>query len=43
MYIAEEGLRNFNMGSAAAMSYVLALFLAVISVANFALFRYRED
>jgi len=43
MYIAEEGLRNFNMGSASAMSYVLALFLAVISVANFALFRYRED
>jgi ABC-type sugar transport system permease subunit len=31
------------MGSAAAMSYVLALFLAVISVANFVLFRYRED
>jgi multiple sugar transport system permease protein len=43
MYLAEEGLRNFKMGSAAAMSYVLALFLAVISVANFALFRYRED
>jgi multiple sugar transport system permease protein len=43
MYIAEEGLRNFNMGSASAMSYVLAIFLAVISVANFALFRYRED
>ena len=43
MYLAEEGLRNFNMGSAAAMSYVLALFLAVVSVANFALFRYRED
>jgi multiple sugar transport system permease protein len=42
-YIAEEGLQNFKMGSAAAMSYVLALFLAVISVANFALFRYRED
>jgi multiple sugar transport system permease protein len=43
MYIAEEGLQNFKMGSAAAMSYVLALFLAIISVANFALFRYRED
>jgi multiple sugar transport system permease protein len=42
-YIAEEGLQNFKMGSAAAMSYVLALFLAVISLANFALFRYRED
>jgi multiple sugar transport system permease protein len=43
MYLAEEGLRNFKMGSAAAMSYVLALFLAVISIANFSLFRYRED
>jgi multiple sugar transport system permease protein len=42
-YIADQGLRTFKMGSAAAMSYVLALFLAVISVANFALFRYRED
>jgi multiple sugar transport system permease protein len=43
MYIAEEGLQNFKMGSAAAMSYILALCLAVISIANFALFRYRED
>lgn len=29
MYIAEEGLRNFRMGIAAAMSYVLALFLMI--------------
>jgi multiple sugar transport system permease protein len=43
MYIAEQGLENFTMGSASAMSYVLALCLAVISLANFALFRYRED
>ncbi len=43
MYIAQEGLRSFNMGSAAAMSYVLALALALVSFANFALFRYRED
>ena len=42
-YIAEQGLRFFKMGSAAAMSYVLALALAVVSLANFALFRYRED
>ncbi|MDP8901611.1 MAG: sugar ABC transporter permease [Actinomycetota bacterium] len=42
MYIAEEGLRQFNMG-AAAMSYVLALVLLLISVANFAVFRYKED
>ena len=31
------------MGPAAAMSYVLALALAVVSLANFALFRYRGD
>src|ERR687894_1218898 len=43
MYIAEEGLVNFNMGAAAAMSYVLAAALAIISVVNFGLFRYRED
>jgi multiple sugar transport system permease protein len=43
MYIAEEGLVNFNMGAAAAMSYVLAAALAIISVINFGLFRYRED
>ncbi len=43
MYIAEEGLRQFNMGAAAAMSYVLALALLLISVANFAVFRYKED
>jgi multiple sugar transport system permease protein len=42
-YMADQGLRQFKMGSAAAMSYVLALCLAVISVANFAVFRYRED
>jgi multiple sugar transport system permease protein len=43
MYIAEWGLRNFNMGSAAAMSYVLALCLALISILNFTLFRRKED
>jgi multiple sugar transport system permease protein len=43
MYIAEEGLRNFRMGSASAMSYVLALFLMVISVLNFVIFRRKES
>ena len=43
MYIAEEGLRNFNMGSASAMSYVLALFLLLISILNFVVFRRGED
>jgi multiple sugar transport system permease protein len=42
-YIVETGLRQFNMGAAAAMSYVLALFLMIISVANFALFRQGEE
>jgi len=42
-YIAEQGLRFFKMGPAAAMSYVLAAALAVVSFANFALFRYRGD
>ncbi|MDP8911171.1 MAG: sugar ABC transporter permease [Actinomycetota bacterium] len=42
MLIAQEGLRNFRMGSAAAMSYVLALFLLVVSLVNFALFRERK-
>jgi multiple sugar transport system permease protein len=42
-YIAEQGLRFFKMGPAAAMSYVLALALAVVSLANFALVRYRGD
>jgi len=43
MYIATTGLQNFKMGSAAAMSYVLAVFLTIISIVNFGLFRYRED
>src|SRR4051812_15690365 len=33
MYIAEEGFRNFRLGSAAAMSYVLSIFLMALSVA----------
>jgi hypothetical protein len=42
MYIAEEGLRNYRMGSAAAMSYVLASFLVVISILFFVLLRRKE-
>lgn len=41
MYIAEEGLRNYRMGSAAAMSYVLAFFLVVISILNFVFLRQK--
>ena len=42
MYIAEEGLRNYRMGSAAAMSYLLTLALLIISVITFRLFREKD-
>ena len=35
MYIGQEGLRDFRMGSAAAMSFLLTVALMVISVATF--------
>src|SRR5215211_4187755 len=40
--IAETGLRQFQMGSAAAMSYVLTLVLVLLSLAVFWLFRERQ-
>jgi multiple sugar transport system permease protein len=42
MYIFQEGLRDFRMGNAAAMSFVLAFFLLVISIVNFVVFRERK-
>ena len=42
MYIAEEGLRNFRMGGAAAMSYLLTLALLVVSLIVFRLFREKD-
>ncbi|MER7893583.1 sugar ABC transporter permease [Micromonospora sp. NPDC094482] len=42
-FIVEEGLRDNDAGRSAAMSIVFALMLAVVSLANFRLFRYRED
>jgi multiple sugar transport system permease protein len=39
MYIADQGLSQNQMGGAAAMSYVLFLFLAIISIINFRLQR----
>ncbi|MET0693329.1 MAG: sugar ABC transporter permease [Propionibacteriaceae bacterium] len=42
MVMTEEGLRNFKMGSASAMSYMLALFLGVISVLIFMALRERK-
>lgn len=41
--IAETGLRNFSMGSAAAMSYVLTVFLMVLSMIVFWLFREKRE
>ena len=42
MYIAEEGLRSYRMGSAAAMSYLLTLALLLISMLTFRLFRTKD-
>jgi multiple sugar transport system permease protein len=43
MYIADEGLSQFQMGTASAMSYVLFACLAVVSVINFRVQRERAD
>jgi multiple sugar transport system permease protein len=43
MYIAQEGFRNFRLGSAAAMSYVLSIFLMALSVIVFWLFRRKRE
>ncbi|UOY03156.1 carbohydrate ABC transporter permease [Blastococcus sp. PRF04-17] len=40
--IAETGLRNYQMGSAAAMSYVLTVFLIILSLGVFWLFREKQ-
>ena len=40
-FIAEEGFRNFRLGSAAAMSYVLSIFLMLLSAVVFFVFRDR--
>ncbi|MFG1704343.1 carbohydrate ABC transporter permease [Nonomuraea sp. M3C6] len=41
-YILDQGLAQYKMGSAAAMSYVLTLVLILVSVVNFRLFRGRS-
>jgi multiple sugar transport system permease protein len=43
MYIADQGLSQNNMAPAAAMSYVLFAFLAIISIVNFRLQRERVE
>lgn len=42
MVMTEEGLRSFRMGSATAMSYILALVLAIVSIINFLVLRERK-
>jgi multiple sugar transport system permease protein len=42
MYIAQTGLREFRQGAAAAMGYILAVALILISLLNFRLFRTDE-
>ncbi len=41
--IAETGLKQYQMGSAAAMSYVLTIVLVLLSLVVFWLFRERKD
>lgn len=43
MVIADTGLSQFKMGQATAMSYLLAISLAVVSLVNFALLRERKS
>ena len=43
MLITEEGLRRFSMGSAAAMSFILTILLAMVSIVNFVVFRQRGE
>ena len=40
--MTQEGLRSFKMGTASAMSYMLAIFLGIVSVIIFALMRERK-
>jgi multiple sugar transport system permease protein len=42
MYIAQEGLRDYRMGSASAMSYLLTLCLLIVSMITFRLFRSKD-
>jgi multiple sugar transport system permease protein len=43
MEIADVGLKQYRQGAAAAMSYILAVFLILISLVNFRLFRSNQD
>jgi multiple sugar transport system permease protein len=41
MVMTQEGLRSFKMGTASAMSYMLAIFLGIVSFIIFFLMRER--
>jgi multiple sugar transport system permease protein len=43
MYISDQGLSQNNMAAASAMSYVLFVFLAIISIINFRIQRERTE
>jgi multiple sugar transport system permease protein len=43
MEIANVGLKQYRQGAAAAMSYILAVVLILISLVNFRLFRSNQD
>ena len=43
MVITDTGFSQFRMGQATAMSYLLALCLAIVSLINFALMRERKS
>jgi multiple sugar transport system permease protein len=41
-YISQVGLRQYRQGAAAAMSYILAIVLMIISLIVFRLYRERD-
>jgi multiple sugar transport system permease protein len=43
MQIGEEGLRRFNMGSAAAMSTILTISLLIVSLLAWLLMREKKE
>jgi len=42
-YISQVGLRQYRQGAAAAMSYIFAIILVIISLINFRLFRTNQE
>jgi multiple sugar transport system permease protein len=42
-YISQVGLRQYRQGAAAAMSYIFAIILVLISLINFRLFRTKQE